>query len=173
MDVIRGGAEAALRVAQHGEVFLRLFDDPLTGEADPFVAEITEQFVNQLALGQAALDVGGGGFRQRLQFRQRFVAELVDIDRHRHGCEGRGKRGGSRCGLGVGGRGWWSEGHEKILGEAADLRADDGLWAIIPKDHIGEGHFFPHRELGGEDGFDEGVIESAPGFEPLDLGGAG
>ena len=91
VDVIRTGAEAALRVPQHGEVFLGLLEHAFADQTDALVAVETEQFVNQLALGDAALDPGGRGLGHRLQFGERFEAELVDVDGNR---DGRNRCGG-------------------------------------------------------------------------------
>ena len=53
----------------------------------------------------------------------------------------------------------------------------DSTFALLLEAQLGVGmDVLAKRRDGrgiGEDGFDEGVIESAPGFEPLDLGGAG
>ena len=65
------------------------------------------------------------------------------------------------------------ESHEKCLGETADLGSEDGLRAFVPENHIRAGHFFLNRKLGGEDGLDQVIIESAARLEPLDLSGAG
>ncbi len=84
--------------------------------------------------------------------------------------------GGSTAVAGVAGGqgfGWVGESHEKFLGETADLGADDGLGAFVPENHVREGHFFLNRQLGGENGLDQEVIEAATGLEPLDLSGAG
>jgi hypothetical protein len=121
------------------------------------VAEETKQFVDQLAFGNAAGNAGWRRLGHRLQFGQRLEAELVDID-------GRG---------GLGGFGILGQGHGECLGETPDLGSDDGLGTFVPENHVRTGHFFLNWKLGGEDGFDQGILEATPRFEPLDLGGAG
>jgi hypothetical protein len=63
--------------------------------------------------------------------------------------------------------------HEEFLGETADLGAENGRGTFVPENHVREGDFFLNRKLGGENGFDQLILESATGLEPLDLGGAG
>ena len=55
VDVIRPGAEAAARIAQHGKVFLRLLEHAFADEARTFAAVETQQLIDQLAFRNAAL----------------------------------------------------------------------------------------------------------------------
>ena len=95
---------------------------------------------------------------------------MIDIDGNRDGwtLRGSGFRPGS-CGV----FGWRDESHEKFLGEAANLGAEDGLGAVVPEHHIRKGHFLGNGELGGENRLNQGGVKSAAGLEPLDLRGAG
>ena len=113
------------------------------------------------------MDAGRHRLGHRLEFGQRLVAELVDVDRSRR-VEHSALRGRVGGGFGiVGGI------HENGLAETADLGTQHGGRAFVPENDIRAGHFFLNRKLGGEDGIHERVIETTASPEALDLRGTG
>ncbi len=80
VDVVLGGAEGALGVADHGEVFLAEFDDALAGDVGAVGEVEADDFVDELGFGDAALDFAGDFGGDRLEFGEGFFAEFVEVD---------------------------------------------------------------------------------------------
>ena len=159
-------------------MFLAEFQHAFAGYVRAVADEEADNFVNELRLGQSALDAGRDLGSDFLQLGKRLEPECVEIDVLGHG-EG-SRRLGDSGGWGIGneclgglfgcvrhGDGWES------FAVSLDLRPEGVGPAVVPEDDVGASFLFLQGHLGGEDGLDQGIIPTVASLESGDLCGAG